>query len=115
VKGVRRPRIVFLANGEKLYVRLRYCGILPLILVGDGVPIAYFEDAKEAWAREPWVDVEDLLSWLRKEREQIQRPGARWYCSELIEIYEQKLDEFRKSLAEQTGKAPQGGAEGGGA
>ena len=108
-----RPRIVFLANGEKLYVRLRYCGIPPLILVGDGVPIAYFEDAKEAWAREPWVDVEDLLSWLRREREQIQRPGARWYCSKLIETYEQKLDEFRKSLVGQTEKA-QGEAEGGG-
>jgi hypothetical protein len=108
-----RPRIVFVVNRGKLYVRLRCCGIHPLTFFVDGIPITYFKDAREAWAREPWVDVEILLSWLRRERELTQRPSAKEYYSKLIETYERKLEEHRKSLAGQEGEAPQEGAEGG--
>jgi len=86
------PEASFLVRGGRLCVLLgsllREIPLYDLLRLQRVLP--------EGTLEETWVDVEALLSWLRKAVEEAEGPRERECFSRLVEICERKLAEFRE-------------------
>src|SRR5262245_52277442 len=84
-------------DGKELFIKLKYAGIHPMVVLCDGLSLIYFGRQKT-----PYLRVRDAADWHAKElRDSRGKSGNR----EVLELFRKALADFARGLVtEETGR-----------